>query len=422
MKKFNGKKLLVIGGASQHCKVVEAAHRLGVTVYVADYLVDAPAKKIADKAILMDIYDIDGLSELCKTEGMDGAIATSLDVCSIPYQKICERRGYPCFGTKEQFEILTNKICFKKYCTQYAIDTIPSYTKKDIEQNNGVEYPVFVKPADNRGSRGQCICFNKEEALSAIRQAERESISGGILIEKHMSGYPDFTISYLVVNGEPLLVRTGDRFEGPNGSGLENLCIASVSPSKYTDIYLKTTHKKVVSMLKSIGLKNAPVFFQGFIDGERFRFYDPGLRFAGGEYERIQRIATGKDTIQMLVEFALCGEASNEEIDDSLYMLNGKKSIQLDPTLRAGRIVDIQGLNIIKANPDVIAISQRYMSGDFVPDMNDLRRRFAEFAILSDNIEKVIENVHFVQSNLNIIDSESKSMIVCPFDTGKLVR
>ena len=66
--KFKGKKLLVIGGASQHCKVVEAAHELGIKVYVADYLATAPAKEIADENYLIDINDIDELVRLCKEE------------------------------------------------------------------------------------------------------------------------------------------------------------------------------------------------------------------------------------------------------------------------------------------------------------------------------------------------------------------
>lgn len=419
MKDFNGKKLLVIGGASQHCKVVEAAHRIGAMVYVADYLEHAPAKKIADKEFLVDIFDIDGLIDLCRREGIDGAIATSLDACSIPYQKVCERMRYPCFGTKEQFLTLTNKLRFKECCARYGVDTIPSYTKEDIRQNSDVEYPVFVKPANSRGSRGQCVCFHKEQALTAVEQAEKESPNGEALVEKYMRDCRDFTVSYLVKDGEPILVRTGDRFEGTEEFGLGNLCIASASPSKYTDVYLETA---LASMLKGMGLKNAPVFFQGFIDGDKFRFYDPGLRFAGGEYERLQRIATGKDTIQMLVEFALSAESADAEIDDSVCMLNGKRLIQLDPTLRGGKIADIQGLDMIKNHPDVIAVSQRYAPGDTVPDTNDLRRRFAEFAILSDDIEKVIESVHFVQDNLRITDQSGDSMIVCPFDAEKLLR
>lgn len=420
MNNLNGKKLLVIGGASQHIKVVEAAHKLGATVYVADYLPDAPAKQIADKAYLIDVMNVDELVALCEQEKIDGAIVTSLEACVLPYQKVCQRMGYPCFGNEEQFKILTRKHLFKACCAEYGVDTIPSYTVEEVTGEGDVEYPIFIKPVDSRGSRGQAICHSREEAIVAIEKAKQESPTGTILIEKYMKDYPDFTAAYLILDGEPILVRTGDRFEGERGSGLENLCIASCSPSSFTDKYLEKAHHNVVSMLKGMGLKNAPVFFQGFIDGDTVRFYDPGLRFAGGEYERLQRHATGVDIIECLVQYALGVKPEGEKLDNSLCKLDGKYTIQLDPTLRAGKIADIQGLDEIRANPAVISIAQRYVAGETVPATNDLRQRFAEFGILSNSLQEEIENIHFVQNTLKIVDEEGKNMLVYPFDTRNL--
>lgn len=419
MSIYKGKKLLVLGGASQHCKVVEAAHRLGIKVYVADYLENSPAKLIADESFTIDVFATEKLSELCRSQKIDGVIATSLDACQIPYQKLCEEMGYPCFGTEEQYRIFTDKAIFKQYCREYGVDIIPSYTEMDVT-NEEIEYPVFVKPTDSRGSRGQRICENRDSAEQAIRQAKMESKSGNVIIEKYMQGCSDFTVAYLVKDGVPVLVRTGDRFEGPVGSGIENLCIASCSPSKYTEAYLNGAHKNVISMLKGIGLKNAPVFMQGFIDGDKIRFYDPGLRFAGGEYERLLYMATGIDVIELLVEFALTGRASSQMIDDSVSKLNNKYLIQLDPTLKAGKIKKIQGIESIRQNPAVIYVAQRYKAGEQVPDGNDLSRRFAEFSILGNCIEDVIENVQYVQKTLEVIDMDNQEMIVYPFETCNL--
>lgn len=420
MHNCQGKKLLVLGGASQHCKVVEAAHRLGAKVYVADYLKDSPAKLIADDSFLIDIFATEKLVELCRKESIDGVVATSLDACQLPYQKVCEEMNYPCFGTAEQYRILTDKEKFKQCCQKYGVDTIPSYTEMDLYDNKEIEYPVFIKPVDSRGSRGQYICTDRDSAIAAVKQAKKESISGNVLIEKYMQGYPDFTVSYLVKDGEPILVRTGDRFEGPIGSGIENLCIASCSPSKYTDIYLNSAHKNVISMLKGINLRNAPVFFQGFIEKDKVRFYDPGLRFAGGEYERLQYIATGKDIIEMLVEYALSGQQSDQVIDHSISKLNGKYLVQLDPTIREGRIKEIEGIESIQRNPAVIYISQRYKVGDEVLEGNDLRRRFAEFAVLSDSIEDEIKTIQYIQEELRVIDTNGQDMIIYPFDIKNL--
>ncbi len=243
---LKGKKLLIIGGATQHIKVVKAAHKMGIETYVVDNVIQSPAKLIADHSYEIDIYNIEELVRLCHKEKIDGAITTSLDACQMPYAQLCRKMGYYSFESEEIIEKLINKNEFKKICKLYNVDVIPEYDMEDIEKER-IIYPVFVKPTDSRGSRGQRVCYNEVELRDAIRVAINESISGKYIIERYMTDCRDFTVSYLVLNGNPLIVRTGDRFEGENG--IENLCVASVSPSSISQEYLKTAHKNVADMI-----------------------------------------------------------------------------------------------------------------------------------------------------------------------------
>lgn len=417
---YKGKKIIVLGGASQHCKVVEAAKNVGLKVYVADYLVDSPAKRIADVPLLINVMDVDALVEVCKNEKIDGAIATSLDACQLPYQKLCEKMNFPCFGDKTQFKTLTNKQSFKHCCKEYGVDTIPSYSIEDIESDNNIEYPVFIKPVDSRGSRGQSICYNKDGVKKAIEKASREASDGNFLIEKYMGECQDFTVAYLFANGEGYIVRTGDRFEGSKGTGLENLCVASCSPSVFTEKYISNANEPVIKMLKGIGIKNAPIFFQGFIDGDKIRFYDPGLRFAGGEYERILKSITGEDIISYLVKYAITGSSIQPEFDDDIWKLKGKRITQLDPTLKPGKIKKISGVEEIKKMDCIVAVSQRVSEGDTIVKSNDLGQRFGEFCIVSDNLNDEIANIKKIQDYLRVIDENDMEMIFDSFDTDKL--
>lgn len=96
---YMGKKLLILGGAGVHCKVVNAAKELGVYTIVTDYLPlgESPAKQISDEAWQIDIMDIDRITEKCHAEKVDGVLAFCLDPAQIPYQRICERLGVPCY-------------------------------------------------------------------------------------------------------------------------------------------------------------------------------------------------------------------------------------------------------------------------------------------------------------------------------------
>ena len=117
------KKILILGGTAQQIKLVEAAKKMGVYTIVTDYLVDSPAKKVADEAWMLNIKDVDQIVERCKQEQVNGVICGYIDPCQRPYQQICEALDLPCYGTKDQFFYMTDKHAFKKMCVENGLST-----------------------------------------------------------------------------------------------------------------------------------------------------------------------------------------------------------------------------------------------------------------------------------------------------------
>lgn len=406
---MKNKKLLVLGGSFQHCKVVECAKKMGIKVYVADYLEHSPAKEIADVALLLDVKATDDIIQNCKSEGIDGVINTSLDPCQIPYEYICRNLGLPCFGNLNQYKTLTNKNLFKEYCKAHHVDIIETYgCVEDIQEK---DYPVLIKPSDSRGSRGQTICWNKIEAEKGVRTAIENSSDKGFVIEKYMGNKQDFTAAYLVIDGKAVLVRTGDRYTGTIENGLNKVCIASISPSRYNKMYIKNVNPAVADMINALGIKNGPVFFQGFVDGDTVRFYDPGLRFSGGEYERLFKEIFGIDLIEALVEYAINGNISLKLDRTDYSALDGKRIMQLCPALYSGTIGRIEGVEAIKKHEGVVSFFERYEAGEKVPESDDVRRRFAEICILGNNTEHMEEIRQYIARTLKITDTEGRNMI-----------
>lgn len=414
-----GKKLLILAGAAVHSKVVTAAKEMGVYTIVTDYLQDSPAKLIADEKWMLSITDIDGIVEKCKAEQVDGVLNFCIDPAQIPYQKITERLGLPCYGTKEQFFTLTNKPAFKSFCKKCGVDIIPEYSEEDIEKGN-VEYPVFMKPTDSRGSRGQSICFSKEETEKAIVEAKKESGDGKVIIEKYMGNKQDFSMTYFLCDGVPYLTRTCDRYLGRVEDNLNKQCIGAIAPSQYSSFYREKVDPKVRTFIKALGLKNGPVFMQGFIDEDTIRFYDPGLRFPGGETELFLAQATGVDLMKMMVEFALTGSMQGGSLREDLYGLNGMHSIQMDFTCRPGTIGKYVGLEEIRKNPMVRSAFTRYEIGSVVPDSGDVRQRVCEIGLLIGKDISVKDAVTWVQSKFDVLDEFGKSMLVSPLEPAKL--
>lgn len=421
MNTFKGKKLLILAGASVHCKVVEAAKEMGVYTIVTDYLESSPAKEIADEKWMLNITDVDGVVERCKAEGVDGVLNFCIDPGQRPYQAICEKLGLPCYGNAKQFHILTDKKAFKDFCVKNNVDIIPTYSLTDVE-NDDVEYPLLVKPVDSRGSRGISVCHNKEEVLEGTKIASAESSNGEFVIEKYMGGKQDFTMTYLVVDGKPNLERICDRHLGKVEDGLDRQCVFSISPSKYSDMYIKNVHPRVVDFIKNLGIKNGPVFMQGFVDGDTVRFYDPGLRFPGSDYERLFYRATGVNIVKMLVEFALTGKITDKfgNPEDG-YLLAGKTCSQIVAAARAGKIGKYEGMEEISRNDNVVIADQRYFVGETVPPSGDVKQRIAEIVILTNGREKAKELVDWVYDTLDVRDENDEYMIVSKVDTDILI-
>ena len=417
---LKGKKLLILAGAAIHCKVVEAARAMGVYTIVTDYLEGSPAKLIADESWMLNITDVDSIVKKCREEKVDGVLNFCIDPGQRPYQQICERLGLPCIGTAEQFHVLTDKPTFKAFCKQCGVDVIPTYTPEDIEKGN-CDYPIFVKPTDSRGSRGQATCYNKEQAEVALREAAKESSDGGVVIEKFMEGKQDFSMTYFVCDGVPYLTRTCDRYLGRYEDKLNKQCVGCIAPSKYTDMYIDKVEDNVIKFINRLGIKNGPMFMQGFIDGETVRFYDPGFRFPGGEYERMLKEATGVDLMSAMVEFALTGKMKKPcGIDDKPYMLGNHYTIQLPITARPGKIALFEGMDEIAKHPKVTFAFQRYESGETVPDSGDVRQRICEVAMVIDQSESVRAHVEWVQSKLRVLDGDGKGLLTSLVDPAEL--
>ena len=402
---FIGKKLLVLGGAYQHSKLVEAAHELGVVVYVIDYLPleKSPAKLIADYHFEIDIYDIDCIVELCEKEKIDGVAAAYLDPCQIPYMKVCERMGYHCLGNESQYKLLTNKAAFKRFCVENNVDIIPTYEESKFMGNEYYRFPdvfpVLVKPSDSRGSRGQVICYNKNEVLEAIDFARSYSSDKKVIVEKYMGQSNDLQLAYIVLKGEPHLLRVEDRFLGTEQDGLDKLCIATVTPSICEKDYMMYANPLVTKMIKKMGLFNSLVFIQGFMDGDRCRFYDPGLRLPGNDYDKIYKAITNIDIPQAIVKFALCGEF---DLDDKNYVLSSslnKIGSMLFPDVRPGVIQKIIGVDELRKHPNIISVNMLYTEGDQIEESYNVKQRLCEIDILCDTIGELKEIILWIQKH-----------------------
>lgn len=409
-----GKKLLILAGVDVHVKIVKAAKALGVYTIVTDYLPleESPAKRIADEYWMLNIMDVDAIVSKCQEEHVDGVLAYCIDPAQIPYQQICEKLGVPCYGTKRQFEIMTDKRLFKDFCLQHGVDVIPEYSLRDVE-HNVVQYPVLVKPTISRGSRGQTICWTKQDIPNAVQIAKNESRNGEYLIERYMINAQDMSFAYFITNGVPYLVKLGDRYLGHIEDKLDRQQMATILPSEHADIIMKEVNPKIEKMIQALGVKFGSVFLQGFYEDGHVYMYDPGLRFPGSDFDVVTKDATGFDPMTSFVIFALTGDKTScVGNPKDAYLYNNGACVILSLSVRAGVIKSFEGFEEIAQLPYVYSAQKRRTEGGIVENTGDVRQRAAEFCVFVKNRKDIPEFIHKVYNTIHILDEKGEDMII----------
>jgi len=410
-----GKKLLVLAGADVHVKIVKAAKALGVYTIVTDYLpLDlSPAKQVADEYWMYSITDTEAIVKKCIEEKVDGVLAYCIDPAQIPYQKVCEALNLPCYGTHDQFDLLTDKRKFKDFCMAHGVGVIPEYPMEDVIEDR-VVYPILVKPTISRGSRGQTVCNGKTEVPPALETARKESKDGGVLIERYMAGMQDMAFAYMVVDGEPYLLKIGDRYLGSPKDNLDRQQMATVLPSCHTSEYIATSDCRVKEMIRQMGIRFGAVFFQGFYESGKEYMYDPGLRFPGSDFDLVLKHVTGFDPMTSFVQFALTGDERCCVGDiHGVYDYDGKgHCLIFSISAREGRITVLDGVEEVARHPFVFSACKRYRVGDYIENKGDVTQRVAEFCAYIPCGESIEAFVDYIYHTVVVLDERGEDMVV----------
>lgn len=420
---LRGKKLLILGGASQHCKIVEAAKELGVITYVADFLENAPAKQMADYPFLINVTETEELALLCEREGIDGIISGWLDFIQPHYQSLCDRVNLPSYGSREQFDVLTRKNKFKEYCLSHNVGVPELFPLEKIDEYGDLlPFPVLVKPSDSRGSRGIFICRDKKTLLNAIEESKKDSFNGKVITERYIEDSDGFLVVYFFINGKAYVQQLSDAYFGNKEDGLDKVNVAYRSPFSKSDRYMDIANDRVIAMLKSLGVENGPVCIQGFLTEDDALFFDPGRRFPGGEYERVFKRLTAIDMVKGMVVFALTGKypIEQEPIENESYLLGGKTSIRLQINVCAGTVKAEKGFDTISNFPEVEYVALYHTPGDVIRATGNTHQRYGQIVIAADNTDDLIKVVNRVYGTIDVIDDNGDSMLRSLIDTEKL--
>ena len=368
--------MLVLGGMRISCEIIKKAQEMGVYTLVADYnkVEDSPGKQIADEAVDLSVTDVDAAVSFIKGNRIGGVFVGFNDMLLPYYAEICEKTGLPCYGTKEQFAVLTAKDQYKALCRRFGVPTIPEYSCGD-----DIQFPVLVKPVDSSGSRGISICHDKKELEEAVRIGTSASKVGKVLIERYMNGR-EVTVFWTFQNGNYYLSALGNRHVKQNqGDDVIPLPVGYTFPSVFLPKYRAEVEDRCKRMFRHLGIKDGMMFMQCKVEDGTCYLYDLGFRPTGSlEYKLLKRIC-GYDPLEMMIRFALTGKMGEDSIAEKAVPEFKKPAFNVSCLCAPGTIKEIIGVDQVKKMPEVEDVVVAHAQGETITEQ--MRGLLSQIAI-----------------------------------------
>lgn len=406
------KRLLILGGMRISCEIVRKAQEMGVYTIVADYnrVADSPAKQIADEAVELNVTDIDAVVSYVKNHEIDGIIVGFNDMLLPYYAEICEKSGLPCYGTKDQFLILTNKKRIKALYRQFDLPVIPDYNP----DSDNILFPVIVKPVDSSGSRGITICYDRTELEPALETAQRASKTGEVIIERYMDKQ-EVTVFWTFQDGYYFLSALGNRHVRQNqGMDIIPLPVGYTFPSVFLSKFRTKFENNCKKLFRHLGIKDGMMFMQCKVDDGICYVYDLGYRLTGSlEYKILERVC-GYNPLEMMICHALTGKMGNESIVDKAIPEFNIPAFNLSCLCAPGTIENIMGIEEVMSYPEVEDVVLAHVPGDTITEsMRGLLSQITVRVIGSvQNKEYLMPVIRKIEKTIQVVGKDGKQLLL----------
>lgn len=422
-EKLEGKKLLLIGGLNNTIDLFDLAHRNGVMVGVADYNHGTLAKSLADYAYDINAYDEDAMVKLIKDEHFDGVITAFNERLGPVVCKLADQLGLYTPFTIEQLNMSTNKKYFKHTCMKYGVPVPKEYVineKEDVFRQK-IDYPVIVKPVDNASSVGVTPCFDAQQLVDGIEKALSKSKSGDVIVEQY-EPYDEINLTYIAQDGNIQLTAIHDRYFNTEQKSATKAPDLYIYPSRYTDLILKKYNKKIIGMLKGIGVKNGSLFIQAVVHADQLYCYEAGMRLNGCKTYQILEVENDYNTFEHLMLFSLTGSFGDKKAFNPKFK---KWYATLNVLGKPGTtIAEVRGEKELNSYPWLIHIARRDGVGHTIPEdsAGTLVQDTTRIHVMADTKEQLLERIKKTGELFQMYDKDGNSVLLKPHDIGEVEK
>lgn len=405
------KKVLLLGGGVGQLYLAEKLHKEGIDFIVIAYNVLEEFRVLAQKVILHDLFDLEGVLAIAKEEKVDAVISDQTDIYIPTVAYVAEHLNLP-GNTYDQVNCYCDKNKFRTICDKLNVPVPKHVELKSITdyyfENPPFAFPMMIKPADMQASVGVVKVDNLIDYKKGIVEALNLSRSNSAIIEEFFEGY-EVVCEGLIQNGKYFNLGFADRkyFDIPSMF----IPCQTVFPSG-----ISQNVKEQIILFESVIAKEVNPTF-AIVHSEylwspvsnEIRCVESALR-GGGVFisSHLIPLYTGLDVNQLLIDFVL---GNKPQVKDVINKKAEKASAYVCFYLPEGVIERIDGVDMIEKMPeiDMFCLSNLRI-GDETHRMIHKGNRYGPIIAHAENIERMNSVIQTVQQNFKVYvrDAEGK--------------
>lgn len=188
-----GKRILLLNAGHNDLGMLQALKKMNAYVIVTGNRENLIGQKYADEYIKADYSDKEKVLQIAGEKRIDAVCACCNDLGVMTAAYVAEKMKLGGHDSYETVLKIHHKNRFKKVCARLNILTPEAFEFRDYHEavqyiQDGILYPVIVKPVDCSAGNGISRADDGSQALSAVKEAFQMSATGEIVIEEFVEG------------------------------------------------------------------------------------------------------------------------------------------------------------------------------------------------------------------------------------------
>ncbi len=375
----NKKSVLIFGVGPLQKSIIGRAKKMGLYTIGIDPAADATCKEEVDAFEIVGAQDFEGTMEVAKKYQIDAIVTAATDKPLVMMARVAKELNLP-FYSVETAQWSTDKFQMKKRFELGGVPHAQGRLISNVEEAEGLVFPVIVKPRDNSGSRGVKLCRDKNELQISIDEALENSKLDTVLVEEFLEG-PEYSIESLHHDGKSEVIQFTEKktTEFPY-----NVELGHIQPANISDENKQKIREIIEKIGKALNFENCPSHTELKIN-ERGIFVIETSPRLGGDYitSTLTPLSTGVNLEDELLKISL-GESINPQPKAIQY--SGVRFFAFE---EGCVIKHAPNKEFVKGWPHVVDFSFNLVEGQKVNRITSSLNRYGHLTLIAGNRESI---------------------------------